>query len=746
MPKNTDEPIETQSPSPRPAPRWLNLLIVALGLSGLVLLLVFYDQALPTAAIDLSLSRAEIAQRAQAYLEERGYDTSGYKFALTFGEDSWASYYLQRTLGIPATNRLIRETQVPIWYWSARWFRPLQKEELRVYLAPDGQVVALSHVLLEDDPGADLPQEKARQLALDYLSQDRAWNLDDWEEVSASSEDRPGGRTDHSFVWKRRDWDVGASELRLAVTVKGDEIGYYDYWLKVPEAFQRDFAQQRNVAGFINNWSLCAAFTLFGLLLLLALWRARWRVPVSFSAALGPALAVAAVTMLAEMNELPLAKSWYTTTENYVLFWLGWVLNIAMWAFYNGLVVFVLWIVGHWLSQRVWPHQDRILPRRGDRWRSLALSGGRGLMLGGMMGGYLVLFYLAATHLVGGWVPMYPDATRAYATPLPFLSALEIGLLPAMWEELAFRLIGISAILWFTRTFTRLPEAVCRFLALLVPGALWAFAHLAYIRDPFYLRGIELTIAAVLLEGLFFLRFDLTTTIVAHFVYNAGLGALPLLRSGDPWFVISGVVVILAMLSPMMPYTAREVWCRLRGRSRRVLHPRIRPANVGDLETLAALPVQGLELSDLLNMPEATVLCLEAGDEIVGLAVGQLAATEVGKVLRVYVAPSWRRRYWGSELLQALCAHLREQGAGSIQAEASVGDKEATQFMIGQEWKQVRVTFGWPVEPPSFPAWRAAVRKAGSIFGSRSALGSKQQQSGENRETDSPGTVSSRQR
>jgi hypothetical protein len=99
MPKNTDEPIETQSPSPRPAPRWLNLLIVALGLSGLILLLVFYDQAFPTAAIDLSLSRAEIAQRAQAYLEERGYDTSGYKFALTFGEDSWASYYLQRTLG-----------------------------------------------------------------------------------------------------------------------------------------------------------------------------------------------------------------------------------------------------------------------------------------------------------------------------------------------------------------------------------------------------------------------------------------------------------------------------------------------------------------------------------------------------------------------------------------------------------------------------------------------------------------------
>jgi hypothetical protein len=117
-----------------------------------------------------------------------------------------------------------------------------------------------------------------------------------------------------------------------------------------------------------------------------------------------------------------------------------------------------------------------------------------------------------------------------------------------------------------------------------------------------------------------------------------------------------------------------------------------------------------------------------------------------GKVLQVYVAPSWRRRYWGSEMLQALRARLREQGAESVRAEVPVGDKEATQFMIGQEWKQVSVTFGWPVEPPSFPGWRAAVRKAKSIFGSKSALESRQRQSGENRETDSPASVSSRQR
>lgn len=700
----------TQSTSRR-----LDLLITLLGLLGLALFLAFYDRAFPAAAIDLELSRAGIKQRAQEYVKAQGYEIEEYESALTFTGDSWASYYLQRTLGIPETNRLIRETQVPIWYWRARWFRPLQKEEFRVYLAPDGEVVAISHTLLEDAPGASLSQKEARALAQDYLSQDRVWNLEDWEEVSASSQDRPGGRTDHSFEWKRRDWDVGESELRLAVRVQGNEVGQYSYWLKVPEAFQRDFAQQRNVAGFINNWSFGASFGLLGLALLLALWKAGWQVPTSFSTAVGPALAVGVIASLAGVNELPLAKAWYGTTENYALFWLRQVTFRMGWALFSSVGVLLLWHLGQWLSKRVWPRQDRILSRRGDRWRLLARSGWRGLMLGLIMAGYVVIFYLAATRLLGGWTPMSPNYTRAYATPLPFLGALETGLLPAMWEELMFRLLGISAVLWLTRSFTRLPEAACRFLAVLVPGALWGFAHLSYVRDPFYLRGVELTLAAMLLEGLFFLRFDLTTTIVAHFVYNAGLGALPLLRSGEPYFVASGLVVIVAMLAPMVPNAVKTIWHRLRGEARDIVRPWIRPGGPGDLEALVALSVEGLDWGALLGDAEAVVLCLQAGAKIVGFAAGQIADEAEGKVLAVYVEPSWRRRYWGSELAEVLRARLQGQGARSIEAKASMDDKAAMRFMNSQGWKRATVIFNWPPEPPSIPGWRQVLRKLGGI-------------------------------
>lgn len=701
------------SPARRSPSRRLELLITLLGLLGLALFLAFYDRAFPSAALDLSLSRAEITQRADRYMAERGYDLAGYKYALTFTGSSWTSYYLQRTLGIPETNRLIQESDIPVWYWHARWFRPLQKEEFDVYLAPDGQVVGLSHTLLESEPGDSLPQEKARALAEAYLDEDRGWNLDDWEDVSASSNERPGGRTDHHFSWKRSDWDVGESQLRLSVTVQGDEVGYYDYWLKTPEDFQRHFSERQNVAGFVDTISTEASWALLALILLLALWKAGWQVPRSFERAFWPALAVAVVTVLAELNELPLAKAWYGTTEDYRLFWFYRFYYMASEAFFDGGSVFILWLLGHWLSQRVWPRQDRVLARRGDRWHHLARSGWRGLMLGMMSGGYVVLFYLAATQLLGGWTPMTPDYTYAYATPLPFLGALDSGLVPAMTEELMFRLLLTSGVLWLARTFTPLNERVCRLLALLIPGALWGFAHTSYIRDPFYMRGVELTIAGMLFEGLFFLRFDLATTIVAHFAFNAGLGALPLLRSGEPYFVASGVVVLLAMLAPTMPHLFRKLRRRLRGDPRDFTRPWIKVLEAGDREALEALPIEGARWADLLNDPEVVVLGLEAGEEIAGVAIGRMVSEREAGVLIVYVEPVWRRRYWGSELLAELSGRLEARGAETIQADVEVDDKRAMRFMVSQPWDRARVIFGWPSVPPTLPDWEEVLEKVG---------------------------------
>ncbi len=343
----------------------------------------------------------------------------------------------------------------------------------------------------------------------------------------------------------------GAGDLRRSVVVQGDRVGSYAYWLRVPEAFERDFAAQRNMASYINNTSYFIGFTLFGAIALAALALGALRGVIEWRKAVLPALLVGGITLLAGLNYLPLYKAGYSTTNNYVLFWLGNLVNILFDALYNLIFVAILWLGGTYLAKQRWPRQDKILPR-GDRWPTLSLYGWRGLMLGGVSFGYVTLFYVIAVKFFNGWTPLDAPGSYALATPFPFLGPLRNGIVPATTEELLFRLIGITAILLALKK---------RWLALLIPGALWAFAHTGYVTEPIILRGIELTIEAVIL-GLFFLRFGLFVTIMSHFVYNAGLGALPLLRSSDPYFVFSGLIVIAAMLVPIIPGVI--IWLRRR--------------------------------------------------------------------------------------------------------------------------------------------------------------------------------------
>jgi membrane protease YdiL (CAAX protease family) len=644
-------------------------------------------------------------------MSELGHELDGYKYALTFSQGRWASFYLQRTLGIPETNRLIKETHLPIWYWRSRWFRPLQKEAFALYLDPQGEVVGFSHTLLEDATGASLSQTDARALARTYLEEDCGWNLTEWEAVSASSEEKPGGRVDHEFSWKKRDWAVGESQLRLSVTVQGDDIGYYDYWLRVPESFRRQFAEKQNIAGFIDSVSYLSSMVLAAALFILVLWKAHGQIAPSFKRAVWPALAAGIVIIAARLNSLSLAKAWYDTTQDYGLFWVNQLIFVVAEAAFYGSFIFILWFAGQWLSKRVWPRQDRILPRRGNRWRHLARSGWRGLMLSWMSAGYLVLFYLVATQLLGGWSPMSPEYTSSYATPLPFLGALRSGLIPALSEELLWRLLLISGLLWFLRTFTGLPKGVRVAVALVIPGALWGFAHSTYIRDPITFRGIELTIAAVIFDGFFFLTFDLMTTMVAHFAFNAGLGAIPLLRSGEPYFVLSGVVVLLAMLVPMVPYAVLEIRRRLRSESRDEAEPQIALATLQDQDALETLPLSDVEWPALLENPEAVVLCLRIGEELIGAAAGRITEDTEGVLETVYVDPAWRRRYWGSDLLVALQQELRGQGAQVIQCRLDVADKTARRFIVSRLWTEREIIFQWPPKPRDLPDWREVLHK-----------------------------------
>ncbi len=110
-------------------------------------------------------------------------------------------------------------------------------------------------------------------------------------------------------------------------------------------------------------------------------------------------------------------------------------------------------------------------------------------------------------------------------------------------EEFFFRLLAISLLIkWLGR----------RWIAVLLPAIVWGFLHSNYPVEPIYTRGIELSLVGILL-GVVFLRFGIWTTVVSHYVYNAFLGAYPMLNSSSLYFQVSGAIVVGALLVPAIP-------------------------------------------------------------------------------------------------------------------------------------------------------------------------------------------------
>ncbi|MEM7795436.1 MAG: hypothetical protein AAF579_13430, partial [Cyanobacteria bacterium P01_C01_bin.118] len=191
----------------------LDRLITFLGITGFILAITLAPRVFPNAVLELNVPRQTIYQTAQTYLKSKNSDDfSQYQSIQSFREAWMASVYLQRTLGTADTNRLIKEKNLPIYYWGMRWFKPSQQKEFYVSVATDGDIIGYSRTLPEAEPGAELSETDAQTIAQNYLIDERGWDLTDWETLDNSTTQRPN-RTDHTFQWKRKDWSLEDSEV-----------------------------------------------------------------------------------------------------------------------------------------------------------------------------------------------------------------------------------------------------------------------------------------------------------------------------------------------------------------------------------------------------------------------------------------------------------------------------------------------------------------------------------------------------
>jgi Type II CAAX prenyl endopeptidase Rce1-like len=518
------------------------ILWVLFGIVGIVFAHKYFFQAFPEASVDFKASRSEAQRRAKEFVTGLGENLSGYQSTIVFDVDENAKTYLERELGLQQANRLM-SSELNIWYWDVRFFRPQQEEEFLVRVNPAGTIVGYDHKIPEAQAAKSFDREQALTVAQTFAQSKLGANLGQWDflDAEANSQTRPN-RVDWSFTWERKGFKAKEAPYRLEVGVQGDHIGGSQEYLQVPEAWVRSYRHLRSTNDLYEEIALVP----YGFLLGAALWLGvmLWRQgKTSWLAALKIGAVVTVLYYLMQLNEWGSVRAGYDTHLTYGSFVIQRLFFMLLAAIGTAFTISLVYPAGEPLYRESQPQRLR-LPKaftlRGMRSKEFFCASVVGICLAAAHIGFVVAFYMIGSRF-GVWAPQDTNYSDIVNTPFPWIAGVTIGVLAATNEEFTFRLFAIP----FLRKFTG-----SRILAVILPAFFWSFLHSNYPQEPGYIRGIEIGIMGIA-AGLVFLRWGIVSTLIWHYTVDASLVGLLLIRSDNLYFKVSGLIVGLAAVVPM---------------------------------------------------------------------------------------------------------------------------------------------------------------------------------------------------
>ncbi len=508
--------------------------------AGAAVTSVLFRRAFPEASIEFKVDRAGARGVAEALLRERGRDITGARFAGEFAVDETAKVYLERELGLERAGKIYGR-EAKIWRWRMRWFRSGVKEEEYVTVSPLGDLIGFDSVQKEDATGARLPEAQARAIALQFLAS-RRLPADALKPIEAKPVSRPN-RTDWTFVDERAGVRFADATVRFATTVAGDRVTGFSEFMHVPEAWARDYERLRSkneAAGQVATFALFA--TLIAMLAVLVrkivLKDVRWKLVGAFGAV------AFVLALLSMVNGLPLTLWGYDTASPLSAYLAEQLVRGILGAVATGAGIAIVVAAAEPIYRERFPRQLSLggaFSARGIQTKAFLRSVLLGYALVAFFFAYQAVFYVVAGRF-GAWAPAEVPYDEMLNTALPWATVLLIGFLPAVSEEGISRMFSISFL-------DRLGAG--RVVAVVVPAFIWGFGHSTYPNQPFFIRGLEVGLAGVVM-GFLMLRYGVVPVLVWHFTVDALYTALVLLRSGNPYYVISGAVASGILLLPLL--------------------------------------------------------------------------------------------------------------------------------------------------------------------------------------------------
>jgi len=316
------------------------ILFVTVSLACVAFTFRYFSQGFPLVTLDLRMDRETALTFAETLAEENGWGPEEFSQAASFGLDFRTQVFVElETGGTEAFAEMLKGDLYSPYTWRVRHFKEGETTETSLWFTPAGQPYGFSETLPEDQPGAGLSSEDALAIAEAEAGEMWSMTLAEFDLVEPKQEVRPGGRIDHTFVYERRDVSLGEGRYLLRLTVAGDRLTGLQHFVKIPEAFSRQYQEMRSANNTIAFGATIAMLGLYvfggcivGLFFLMRQHWVIWRQPVFW------AFLIAFLQFLVGINHLPLAWMGYDTaisSQSFLLQQVAWNLFASLGFFHS---------------------------------------------------------------------------------------------------------------------------------------------------------------------------------------------------------------------------------------------------------------------------------------------------------------------------------------------------------------------------------------------------------------------------
>ena len=535
---------------------WAFLIIGALAGAAMIGWQVQTDwNNLPAAEQRAVLESSEAEALATTFVREHfSLETDPYQVVSILTTTALPDTFLAKSYLSESEQTAYRDSYLSaISVYFVRFFKAEEIEEYIVTIdAYRGDIVDFTQILPEDAPIETVAEAEAVEAARLYVARVVETPAENLTVHTKKEETFPGGTERHIvFSWKGSEVDseYGKGFVTFETVVRGTAVTSFIPSFEYPEAYERALDKSSSIGALVGFGSLLAWFLIIiaALVFMIRSFSAHTAV---WKLSLGVTIVLGALSILDFANQYPETLVWYSTIDSMMVYWIFAALGSVFVIILMSLMFFIPSVAGNTLA--VTKYQDRIapltsLPQTPHTKSLYRLALVRGYLLGILFLGFTFALYFIGEEYLGVWYPYGgAESLVGLSSFVPAFSLmLSLGLMAAITEEVTFRLFGILWISTLTKSTT---------VGVLIATLVWAFAHTDGSVLPVWFRGAEVLVGG-LLFAYFFIRYNILTTIVAHYVHNIIIACIVLLFTFGLQQMIPAIIILFA---PVFMYLCFE--------------------------------------------------------------------------------------------------------------------------------------------------------------------------------------------